>query len=169
VRPDYATSDRTQTVRIAIVTAPLPEGRQDLGTLFSLIARRYVNHHRDFIVKQHAASAMPPADACAAPIQGLLLLAPRVQRAGEEVAAAVMARLRRCRDGALVWEAEADGKWTSRDTQLRETTESYVRELGQEVAPYVPAAFRLLRATLDTLPRPTLGDEEVLEKIEVGD
>ena len=44
-----------------------------------------------------------------------------------------------------------------------------MQELGPEVEPYVAPSWRLLQATLDTLPRPVLTDEDVIEKIELGE
>lgn len=170
VRPDYEQVDRTRTLRLAVVTAPLPDGSESVGRLWSRIARKYVNDKRDFIVKQDLAAAGLAATLCVEGLDGILHLAPEVRRSGRGVDAAVKARLFRCGDGETVWTAEAGGSWPSDDEKLRETTAYYVEQLGPEVGPYVAPTFQLLRATLDTLPMPRLeGDEAVMEKIEYAE
>ncbi len=174
VRPDYETVDKTQVKRLAVVTQPLPEGKQEIGELWSLIARRYVNQNRDFIAKANLAIAGPPEDTshkglCVEGIEGILWLSPDVKRSGKGVESAVKAQLLRCRDGQEVWAAEAAGSWPSEDERYKELTAQYTSELGDGVAPYVGPTFRLLSATLDTLPRPQLNDADVEEKIELGE
>ncbi|MCY1082038.1 MXAN_6521/LA_1396 family lipoprotein [Archangium lansingense] len=174
VRPDYETVDKTQVKRLVVVTQPLPEGKQDVGELWSLIARRYVNQNRDFIAKTSLAIAGAPEDTaqkglCVEGIEGVLWLSPDVKRTGNGVEAAVKAQLLRCRDGQEVWAAEAAGSWPSEDERYKELTVQYTGELGADVAPYVGPTFRLLSATLDTLPRPTLSEADVEEKIELGE
>lgn len=167
VRPDYEQVDRTQTLRLAVVTAPLPDGNEAVGRLWSRIARKYVNDKRDFIVKQDLAAAALPADICGEGLDGVLHLVPEVRLQGDGAEAAVRAELFRCRDRETVWRAEAGGAWSSDEEKLRETTAHYVEELGPEVKPYVAPTFQLLRATLDTLPMPKLeGDDAIMEKIE---
>ena len=174
VRPDYETVDKTQVKRLAVVTQPLPEGKKDVGELWSLIARRYVNQNRDFIARSNIALDGNPEDTsfkglCVENLEGVLWLSPDVKRTGNGLEAAVKAQLLRCRDGQEVWAAEAAGSWPSEDERYKELTVQYTGELGSEVAPYVGPTFRLLSATLDTLPRPTLNDADVEEKIELGE
>lgn len=171
VRPDYAEADRTATVRLRVATAPLPDGREDLGVLWTRIARRYVNQHRDFIARGDAAYDALPADLCAGgDTEGLLHLAPTLTRHGDGVEASVKATLTRCRDGQEVWRAEAGGSWPTQEDTVADLTDIYVEELGEDVRPYVPATFFLLRATLETLPHPSLPDDAaVMEKIELGE
>ena len=174
VRPDYETVDKTQVKRLVVVTQPLPEGLQQVGELWSLIARRYVNQNRDFIARSNLALPGNPEDPsfkglCVENLEGVLWLSPNVKRTGNGVEASVKAQLLRCRDGQEVWAAEAAGSWPSEDERYKELTAQYASELGPEVEPYVAPSFRLLSATLDTLPHPKLSDEEVNEKIELGE
>ncbi|QRN98734.1 MXAN_6521/LA_1396 family lipoprotein [Archangium violaceum] len=174
VRPDYETVDKTQVKRLAVVTQPLPDNVQKVGELWSLIARRYVNQNRDFIAKVNTAVDGNPEDTsfkdlCVEGIEGILWLFPTVKRTGAGVEAAVKAQLLRCRDGQEVWGAEAAGSWPSEDERYKELTAQYTGELGPDVTPYVAPTFRLLSATLDTLPRPQLGESDVEEKIELGE
>ncbi|HYO54772.1 MXAN_6521/LA_1396 family lipoprotein [Archangium sp.] len=174
VRPDYETVDKTQVKRLVVVTQPLPDGKQEVGELWSLVARRYVNQNRDFIARANVALTGSPEDTsfkglCAEGLEGILWLSPDVKRTGNGVEAAVKAQLLRCRDGQEIWAAEGAGSWPSEDDRYKELTVQYTRELGPEVAPYVAPTFRLLSATLDTLPRPRLNDADVEEKIELGE
>jgi probable lipoprotein (TIGR04455 family) len=169
-RADYAEVDRTQTVRLAVAVAPLPAGQQDVGDLWSMMARKYINQHRDFIVVADRADAAIPGDVCGDRIDGVLLLAGRADRQGDEVGAAVHARLVRCRDRQEVWSAQAAGTWPTTDDDLVEARKYWVGQTADLVDPYVVASFRLLTATLETLPSPKITDaEQVREKIDLGE
>jgi probable lipoprotein (TIGR04455 family) len=174
IRPDYETVDKTQVKRLVVVTQPLPDGMPEVGELWSLIARRYVNQHREFIARSNISLDGNPEDTsfkglCVDNLEGVLWLSPDVKRTGKGVEAAVKAQLLRCRDGQEVWSAEAAGSWPSEDERYKELTAQYTSEIGPKVAPYVGPTFRLLSATLDTLPSPKLSDAEVEEKIELGE
>jgi probable lipoprotein (TIGR04455 family) len=173
-RPDYEQVDKQRVKRLAVVTAPLPDGKQPVGELWSLIARQYVNQNRDFLVKSNVALPERMDDAalkglCVEGIEGVLLLVPQVKlnQGGADVA--VRARLMRCADGEDVWHAEAAGGWDSQDEKFHERTAQYVKELGPEVEPYVVPSYKLLQATLNALPNPQLNDQDIDEKIELGE
>lgn len=173
-RPDYTQVDQQRVKRLVVVTQPLPDGKQSLGELWSLIARQYVNQNRDFLVKQNVVQTEPATDAslkalCTEGIEGVLLLAPQMKRTQDGADAAVRARLMRCVDGEDVWSAEATGSWDSQDEKFRERAAEYVKQFGPEVEPYVVPSYKLLKATLDTLPNPKLNDQDVDEKIELGE
>jgi probable lipoprotein (TIGR04455 family) len=170
VRPDYDAVDRTRTVRLVVLVTPIPQGGAVVGDLVGLITQRYANHHRDFIVRGHRVADSMPGDACTDGVEGVLHVSPMLDRQGEDVDASVRARLTRCRDGQEVWSASGEGSWQSRGEHVAELTDSYVAELGETVRPYVAPSFHLLRAVLDTLPRPELPDDDaVMEKIELGE
>ncbi len=168
-RPDYASADRTQTVRIGVYVHPLPDGRRDVGQLWATIAQRYTNHHRDFIAKEAVATATV-TPACHDDLEGLLVIRPAMRSVGDGFEVEADARLSRCRDGETVWSAQGGGSFPSRDETVLEVTRRYGEELGPSVEPYVAPSFHLLRALLDTLPEPQLPSEDaVLEKIELAD
>ncbi|MFL5343875.1 MAG: MXAN_6521/LA_1396 family lipoprotein [Hyalangium sp.] len=173
-RPDYAQVDKQRVKRLVVVTQPLPDGKQPVGELWSLIAREYINQNRDFLVKQNLTQEAQATDAslkalCTEGFEGVLLLAPQVKRTQDGADTAVRARLMRCADGEDVWSAEASGSWDSRDEKFRERVEHYVKQFGPEVEPYVVPTYKLLKATLDTLPNPELNDADKDEKIELGE
>jgi probable lipoprotein (TIGR04455 family) len=100
----------------------------------------------------------------------VLWLAPdSVKLVGKGVEAGVKAQLLRCSDAGEIWAAEAAGSWNSEDKRYASLTEQYTGELGAEAGPYVAPSFRLLSATLDTLPDPVLTEEDTTEKIELGE
>jgi probable lipoprotein (TIGR04455 family) len=169
VRPDYEAVDKTRTVRLVVSVSPLPARDVALGSLVGRIARKYVNDKRDFIVKRDAAGEAEPEGLCADGVEGVLRLAPVLTRQGEGVEAEVKGALVRCRDGETVWSAEAGGTWPSEDSLYVATADHYGAQLGEGVRPYVGPVFRLLQATLDTLPAPALDDAGKLEKIELDD
>ena len=158
------------TIRLVLVVSPIPAGDATLGTLFGKVARKYANDKRQFIVRSAVAVDQVPGDLCGDGVEGVLKLSPKVSRKGAGVEAEVAAELRRCRDGELVWSAEAGGTWPSEDPLYVDTAQHYVDELGEGVRPYFGPVFRLLQATLDTLPEPELPDKDgKLEKIELDD
>lgn len=169
-RADYPEVDRTQTVRLVVAVAPLPAGQQDVGDLWSMMTRKYVNQHRDFIVVSDRADAAVPAEACGERIDGALLLAGRAERKGDDVEVAVNARLVRCRDRQEIWSAQAAGTWPTTDDDLVEARKYWVGQTAEVADPYVVATFRLLTATLETLPSPKITDEaHIREKIDLGE
>jgi probable lipoprotein (TIGR04455 family) len=169
VRPDYEAVDKTKTVRLVVSVSPLPAGDAALGALVGRIARKYVNDKRDFIVKRDAAGEAEPEGLCGEGVEGVLKLAPVLKQAGAGVEAEVRGALVRCRDGETVWSAEAGGTWPSEDSLYVATADHYGAALGEGVRPYVGPVFRLLQATLDTLPTPALDDAGKMEKIELDD
>lgn len=169
-RSDFDQVDKKTLLRLMVFTAPLPAGEAPAGEMFSEMARRYVNHHRDFIAKEGAAAASLPADACGEGFDGLLHLSPRLvpDEGGAEVE--VEGRLLRCADGVEVWRAGVAGSWPSDDPNVSTVIEEYSDEFGAGVTPIAAPAFHALRALLDTLPRPVLErDDDIMEKIELGD
>ena len=169
IRPDYATSDAAKAVRVAIVTAPLPDGNEAVGQLWGAITRKYIYDHRDFIPKASIAAATAPKDVCQAGTDGVMLLVPTVHKQGDSVEAAVVATLNRCGDNEVLWSADASGKWDSNDETLADTTRIFTEKFGDVVKPYVAPSYRLLRAVLDTLPKPMLDDAGQMEKIEAAE
>jgi len=174
IRDDYPASDRTETLRLGVLTDPAHVS-PEICELMSLVARRYVNQKRDFIVKENACGAKPSS--CRDGLEGLLLLRPSstLHHEGEDeaklkVELSLDAELIRCRDGQAIWRAEGQGQWGSQDKNVSELVATYVGELGEAVRPFVPASFHLLRAVLDSLPTPVLmGEEAIMEKIELGE
>lgn len=169
--PDWKTVDALRVKRLVVVTAPLPGGDEAVGKMWSRIARRHANQRRDFIAKEEKAlpALESPTSLCGEGLEGVLWLRPWMEKRGSGVEAKVDASLVRCVDGQVSWRAEAAGSWPSEDADLAETVKGLVSDFGEGVAPWAAPSFRLLKATLDTLPNPVLEEKDVDEKIELGD
>ncbi len=169
-RPDYAQVDRTQTVRISVVTAPAPDGDKTLGEFWSALARTYINQHRDFLVVEDYTEAEVPADVCSGNLQGYLVLVPTYTARPGGAAAAVSATLTRCRDRQPVWTAQAAGDWDSDDDDLVEARRHWTTRFGEGIDAAVVPSYRLLTGTFEVLPKPELPNEDFIrEKIQLGE
>jgi probable lipoprotein (TIGR04455 family) len=170
IRDDWQQVDRQRIKRLVVITQPLPDGKEQLGEMWSAIAARHVDLKRDFIIKEKLARGVGgPVEArtlCAAGIEGVLWLAPDVRQVGKGIEAAVDGKLLRCADGEEVWSAQAAGSWESQEAGLQQTIQDYAAQFGPDVQPYVAASYHLLRAALDTLPNPVLTEEDQSDKIE---
>jgi len=171
VRPDWAAVDAHRVKRLVVVTAPFTEGGEATAQLWSRMARRTVNQRRDFIAKEEKAlPSLGQATAlCGEGLEGVLWLRPTLKREGAGVEAKVSASLHRCVDGEAVWTAEAAGSWPSADPDIEGTVASFTAGLDASVQPYAAPSFRLLKATLDTLPNPVLDEKDTDEKIELAE
>jgi probable lipoprotein (TIGR04455 family) len=173
-RPDYEQVDKQRVKRLVVVTQPLPDGKQTVGDMWSLMARRYVNQNRDYLVKENLARPGPTDSAalkelCAEGIEGVLWLEPQASGTRYGATVATRARLLRCVDGEEVWSAEAAGDWHGHDKKFLQRKIQYVQEFGREVDLYVIPSLKLLQDTLGTLPNPQLNDQDIEEKIELGE
>jgi probable lipoprotein (TIGR04455 family) len=170
IRDDWQQVDRQRIKRLVVITQPLPDGKAQLGEMWSAIAARHVDLKRDFIIKEKLARGVGgPVEArtlCAAGIEAVLWLAPDVRQVGKGIEAAVDGKLLRCADGEEVWSAQAAGSWESHEAGLQQTIQDYTAQFGPDVQPYVAASYHLLRAALDTLPNPVLTEEDQSDKIE---
>lgn len=169
VRDDWAAADQKAVKRLAIVVQPLPDSNQKAGEAFARIARRYVNQKRDFLVKKEVTQAEAPTleTLCGGEdaIEGVLFLKPVLKPIGDGFEAELSGSLARCGDGREAWAGRAAGRFPSKDSNLVEVTQVYVKELGAEVERYVPPALNLLRPLLDTLPQPILTEADLDEKL----
>jgi len=109
------------------------------------------------------------AEACGERIEGVLVVRARGLQINEGKARLdAEAELYRCDSGELLWRASAEDSAQVADENLKELTQSYVRQLGPDAAPVTPVSFLVVRALFDTLPDTSLSDDEVMEKIELG-
>lgn len=169
LRADYDDIDRQHVARVAVVATPLPNDDALQGKLWSLLARRYINQHRDFIVKNHSAAPTLQRDAACTGQDGVLVLQVSARPKGGDVAIELRAQLLRCRDGEEVWSGSVRGSWPSAEPNVGELRAHYAAEVGEAIEPFVAPAFYALRALLETLPQPVLDDAAQMEKIELGE
>ncbi len=171
IRPDFEQVDKTQTLRLTVLTTPFPGEKKDVAKMWSRMARRYINHHRDYIARKDLATQTHPDSLCADDTEGVVTLLPEAfKREGGEVEVVIKARLYRCRDGEDIWSASAGGVFSEQDSNVRELIQEYMEEFGPGVFPYIAPSFHVLRQLLDTLPYPKMpNDDYVLEKIDLAD
>lgn len=165
-REDYAQIDQNLVKHLAmvVVTSP-PEQKQ----MWTLLTRRYVNQHRNFIIRPVNLPDEPTAGTACQGREGVLEIATLMRPKGADVAVVLAAKITRCRDGELVWSGGVDGAWESDDETVAELRAHYAAELGDAVQKWVGPAFMALKALVATMPQPTLIDAEEMEKIELGE
>lgn len=171
LRPDYAKVDMMKTKRLWLIVAPLPGDNPKVAKMWALMARRYANQHRNFLIKGFQTGAKVPdmKSICKEGIEGWMHLVPTAKKEGSKVAVSIKAKILRCRDQEPVWKTEAIGTWASNDPNLKTLQKHYSEEIGPEVSAYVAPSFHLIRAVMDTLPQPKLSDADVMEKIQMGE
>lgn len=163
--------------------------------MYQGVVREFVSHHHEYILLDArilprdvfaanlpGATAIPrPPLALTPPIQGLcaadydgrkthsVLLNHfyKLERQGGSAALRVEARLIDCATGLLVWRALGENSYASEDSDLEQTIRGYTNRYGESVRPYVAGAYLLVRKLYDSMPDPTLNEDDIVEKIEV--
>ncbi len=165
-RDDYAAADQKQVKHLSLQVRGVGE---PLRRMWTLLARRYVNQHRNFILRPaELASDASLGTACAGK-EGVLGLEVSHLGRGGEIAVNLQAKILRCRDGEPVWTGVVQGSWPSDEPTVAELRAHYVAELGNDIEAYVAPAFLALKALVATLPEPILTDDDQMEKIELGE
>ena len=160
-RPDYETKDRKRVLRLVVV--PQSNSTPAVTQRAGKVALRYANHHRDFIVREVVSATVTP---CQDDLEGVLSVNVEVASASP-VGILAKADLKDC-GGTELWRGEHESSYPSADDNLKELTDSYVEELGEEVRPFVSPVFQALRRVLDELPVAEMpNDDYVMEKIEL--
>ncbi len=165
-RDDYVAVDQKQVKHLSLQVRGVSE---PVHKLWSLLARRYVNQHRNFIIRPAELAGDATIGVACAGKEGLLALDVVQQAKGPEIAVNLQAKIQRCRDGEPVWTGAVQGSWASDEATVAELRAHYVAELGKGIEAYVAPAFLALKALVATLPEPVLSDDEQMEKIELGE
>lgn len=169
VRADYPQVDARAVKRVALVVAPPPGGDEATGRMWSLVARRWTNQHRNFIVKRNTTALTFDRTTACAGMQGVIRLNPGVTPDGDGFAVDLDAELLRCTDGERIWSARVAGSFEADDEHVQAMRDVYEREVGPSAGPQVAAAIHSVRAAFETLPQPVLTEDEEMEKIELGE
>lgn len=174
LRRDYDVKDKLTLKRIGVYAQPAQDGPHDLPDLMAAIAKKHIQQHTQYLVlrsgRLDAAGSPTPAEIqkLGTKLDGVLILRARVlSRDDEEVDLDLTARLVRARDGVEVWRADAADDFESADEDLSKLTATYRGRYGDTADAFVAPLFLLFRDTFESLPSPTLDDEDVLEKIEL--
>lgn len=166
VREDYAAQDQSQVKHLALQVRGLPAEQQ---RLWYLMARRYINQHRNFILRPAELAHEATLGVACAGQEGVLGLDVAQALKGSDVALQVQGRIQRCRDGQEVWTGSVQGAWSSDEATVAELKAHYVKELGEAIAPFVAPAFLAIKALVATLPQPVITGDDEMEKIELGE
>ena len=154
--------------RIAVV-AWAPPSHSQLANLTAQIATDLLMLRKNYLVYGTAATTRGWEAHCE-DRQGVVFI--RVREAstavGGSVYLAISAALYRCTDGALLWFADADGDAYSDDAKLTQLAATYMRAFGPDATRFAAPLFAILQDLVQELPNPVLGDEDILEKIELG-
>ena len=179
----YQTNGMGAAVKRVRVVAWAPADHSGLAPVLSAVATDYLKLRKNYLVQAdepvNGGAAAAPATldrlwsaACTDPAEGVVfvraldsVLSARAPRAA---ALRLSAELYRCRDGALLYRSEGALKRSELDGALQQTRLHYAAELGEDKAAYVPCAFSLLQELLTPLFDPSLTEEELEEKIELG-
>ncbi len=168
VKPDYNVKAPDATKRIAVV-AWAPADHAALAGLLSHVAADRIDLRMNYLVHKTEVMVRGWSDICGE-LEGVLSIRAIVVtlQPNDRVQLVLVAELHDCKTGALLWRVEGSEGIASEDDDLSALTESYTNNLGPEVGRYAAPAFLILRDMLETLPDPTLTDDEIMEKIELG-
>lgn len=91
----------------------------------------------------------------------------RLDLAGNSVQLQVESRLIDCETGLLVWRAVGANSYATEDGDLEQTIRGYANRYGEGTRPYVAGFFLLARKLFESMPDPTLSEDDIIEKIEI--
>ncbi len=166
----WETQDKFQLKRTFVLVQAPPGTPAHFVELAGRIARRYVNLKKDFLVLGNAPAQPEPVAALAETDGHLLLDFTEVHLAqADDLRLRVTAQLLRNPGRGVVWKVVASRSDEPANEDLSRLTQRYVRELGDEVEPYVAPTFILMKRVFDTLPSPQLTDEDIEAKIMLDD
>ena len=167
VKAGYQPASETAIKRI-VVAGWAPAEHERLAQVLSTVASDRIKLKMNYLVFDTAVLTRGWSDACGEAEGVLSIHALDVKSNNDDLGLHVVAELHSCKTGALVWRAEGLDDADPGDEDLTQLTQSYVSQLGADAARYAVAVFLVLRDMLETLPDPTLTDDDILEKIELG-
>ncbi len=139
-----------------------------LAELAAAIGTDFVKLRKDYLVYPPVVLGRDIGEACAERDGVLVIRVLAAHEADDEASARLSAELYRCSNGQLVWRAEGADEEEMDDEDLTHLTEVYVRNMGPLARRYAAVLFVLTQELMQSLPNPTLNDDEVLERIELG-
>ncbi|MHC4393069.1 MAG: MXAN_6521/LA_1396 family lipoprotein [Planctomycetota bacterium] len=168
VSPDFDAVHKQSLKRVAVLVKTPAGTSANVTELAGVMARRYVNQKRDFIVYRNAAwdggeFASDTIEGCNGVITlDFTTLVLEGDDADVELEASLVTL-----EGEKVWSATGSLSEETENEDLTRIADRYARDLGAEVKPYVAPIFIVEKRVFDTLPNPELNDDDVMEKIEL--
>jgi probable lipoprotein (TIGR04455 family) len=172
-QPGYSAQGPAPIKRIVVAgwgpTDAAPGEAAGLGEVLAHVAADLIKLRKNYLVYDTRVLKQHWAEGCADKVEGVLLVRPlEAVPAGGQVRMRLAMELLRCSDGALAWRAEAADRSAEKDADLAQLTATYVQQVGEAATRYAAPAFVVLQALVRELPDPTLTDDDVTEKIELG-
>ncbi len=195
LHPTYDQKYRENLIRLALyVEAPLKAGEESdlILQLWALQSQKYINQHRDFLVKVLSASSVDTqlkleqialkdkdlneicqgeADQEGGALQGMIYLKGMMQTVDVHSKAFkvhMQAELRTCGSKEILWQAQVEDEWPVQDANVTAIIQNYQTELGTSIKPYIAPSFHAIRYLFDLLPYPKLiSDSDIQEKIKL--
>ena len=170
--PNYQRHERTQVVRVEVWVTPAhikspPEPK--VLAMWSLMAQRYLNDKRDFLVLRrhvHTSSKLP---SCSEGVVGRFIIQGDARRSDDDAQLELKARLETCdANPKVIW--RGGGSFCSEvDNEVLQTLRAqYHKRFGDRAAMYAAPSFLALKELLDLTPYPKLTRErDIFEKIEL--
>ncbi|HET6343741.1 MAG TPA: MXAN_6521/LA_1396 family lipoprotein [Myxococcota bacterium] len=145
------------------------EGAAGLGDVLAHVAADLIKLRKNYLVYDSRLIKQHWAEGCTDKVEGVLLVRPlEATPAAGQLRIHLAMELLRCSDGALTWRAEACDKSAEADADLAQLTATYVQQVGEAATRYAAPAFVVLQALVRELPDPSLTEEDINEKIELG-
>lgn len=172
VKPDFATVERNNLKRVAVVATPLSGFPPRAAELLASMSRRFINQHKDYLALSHGVikSAAAWKQACKDGVHGVVrVVTNRIKQDATELDVDLVADLRRCDSGVLVWKVEIRDTNDKQDDDLSKLAAVYKQEFGAVAEQCAAPFFVVVQAAFQSLPSPKLTDEETMEKISMDE
>ena len=190
IKPDFPRVDRLNLKRVAVVATPWKGAPPGAAQLLARISRRFIHQHKDYLVvsdgvlsgaaawKQLCAgktsASQPASQPTSQPsevppkLHGVVrVMVASIKQDGDDLTVDLVADLRRCDSGVLVWRVEIDDTNEQKDEDLSRLAEVYKEEFGAVAERFAAPFFIVVKTAFASLPSPKLTEEETMEKIEM--
>lgn len=175
VKPDFDRTDRLTLKRLSVGATPLAGAPKNAAALLARMSRRFIHMRKDYIVVhdgelKDAAAWKELCDDEDNEVQGVVRVMMRhIEQDDDDLSVDMVVDLLRCDSKALVWKVELSDTNEKGDEDLSQLAKVYKREFGDAAETYAGPFFIAVQAAFDSLPSPTLTDEETMEKISMDE
>jgi probable lipoprotein (TIGR04455 family) len=179
----YDQKYKKSLIRLALyVEAQSDAHTEQLLQLWGIQTQRYINQHRDFLLKEIAGSEIPKdidfqalnsksediKELCVPEIQGVIYLKGKVLPQDQKMKLSMQSELYDCEKQNKLWVAKIDDIWESKDQTVESVIKMYENEIGKEVYLYIAPSFHAIRLLFEQLPYPKMTlDRDIKDKIEM--
>jgi probable lipoprotein (TIGR04455 family) len=155
---------------------------EQLLQLWGIQSQRYINQHRDFLLKDISGAEIPKEinftelqskkedirELCTAEVQGVIYLKGKAKIIDQRVQIHLKSELYHCDQYIKLWAAEIDDLWKSKDQTVEAVIKMYENEIGKDIQLYIAPSFHAIRLLFEQLPYPKITlDRDLKDKIEM--